>query len=644
MPLPPLRTVGRDPAPAATPPPGRGVVLTPGPAAPSLDGARLAPEVRGFLTELVNAHLLAPAAVGDLLARLGSRLPQLTTRERAADALVAHGFLTRYQAERARAGLTHGLVLGSYRLLERISGGTVGIVFLGEHAVMRRRVAVKVLPADDAASAATLARFLAEVRLLAGFTHPHVVTAFDAGLLPGGGGQADLHYLILELVTGGDLEQHVYKAGAQPPAVAAEWGRQIASGLHAAHTAGLVHRDLKPSNILLTDNLQAKITDFGLAREPSSTTTGHGKLLGTLEFMAPEQLADAPTCGPAADVYGLGATLFWVLTGQLPLDTGRSTAEAIAAIRGGVARRLRQFDPKQPAELDALLHKMLARNPADRPTAVQVAQALAPLAAGSVLLAADGHPEPAAEADRLRAVVGQLELAVKGKAADADAVRAGLVAGLAAAAAARPGEPAGHQQRVTAYTRALGTALLTRPEWAMLTEPKYLDDLAAAAAAHDLGMVGVPDAAPEAHPRVGADVLFAVARACGPALPGLRLLRAVVRNHHERWDGTGYPDRLAETDIPPAARLVAVAVAYDDHRRTAPARTHLEALALIRADSGKAFDPQVVDAFLSCAGEFERTYAVIPDREGEPAPGAVPELAPTPTPLPTGGRLRWAGK
>ncbi len=639
MALPPLRTVGREPVPSDTP---RPVAVAAAPCGPALGAARISPDVRGFLTELVNAGLLAPAAVTDLFTRLGDRLTQLTTRERAADALVSHNLLTRYQAERARGGLTHGLVLGSYRLLERISGGTVGIVFLGEHAVLKRRVAVKVLPADDTVSPATIARFQAEVRLLAGFTHPHVVTAFDAGLLPAaGGGQADLHYLVLELVTGGDLEQHIYTAGVQPPAVAAEWGRQIASGLHAAHTAGLVHRDLKPSNILLTDGLLAKITDFGLAREPSSTVTRHGSLLGTLEFMAPEQLADAPTCGPAADVYALGATLFWVLTGQLPLDYGRSIAGAMTAIRTGFVRHLRQADPKQPPELDALLNKMLARNPADRPTASQVVQALAPLAVGSVLLA-DGTADPGAEADRLRAAVAQLEQTVKAKAAEADSVRAGLTAALAAAAAARPGEPPGHQQRVAAYARLLGGALAGKPGWDMLKEPKYLDDLCRAAAAHDLGLVAAAD---DAHPRAGADVLFAVAQACGAALPGLRLLRAVVRNHHERWDGTGFPDRLAGTDIPPAARLVAVAVAYDDHRRTDPGRTHLEATALVRGGSGTAHDPQVADVFLKLSDEFERLYAVIPDREGQPAPGAVPDPPPAaaaPTSTPGVGRLRWA--
>ncbi len=671
MALPPLRTVSRDPAPVPAPASAsssvavsvaRSAVVVPvrGPTVPALEAAKLTPEVRGFLTELVQTNLLSATAVAELLAKVGDRLPHLITRDRAADALVGHGLLTRFQADRAKTGQTHGLVLGNYRILERISGGTVGIVFLGEHAVMKRRVAIKVLPADEAVSADTVARFQSEVRLLAGFTHPNVVTAFDAGVLTAVvPDQPDHYYLVLELITGGDLENHVYQHGVRPPAVVAEWGRQIAGGLHAAHTAGLVHRDLKPANVLLTEGLQAKITDFGLARQPASTSTTHGRVLGTLEFMAPEQFADAPTCGPPADVYGLGATLFWVLTGQLPFEQGHVVSETVAQIKAGAARKLRHVDPSQPPELAALIDRMLARNPADRPTAPEVMRSLVPLAAESVLLADDGPAgdTTAAEVERLRAVVGQLEQTVKAKTADADLVRTGLVAGLAAMAAARPGESPGHQRRVASYTRALGTALMDRPEWAMLKELRYLDDVTRAATAHDLGLVALPDhlltaplqtaedyTAHAAHARLGSDLLLTMTQLAGPALPGLRTLRAIIRNHHERWDGTGFPDRLAGADIPPVARLVAVAITYDDLRRAPSLHTHVQAVALIRADAGKAFDPQVVEAFLKTCSEFERVYAVVPDREDEPASASVSEPVPAAAPilLATGGRLRWA--
>ena len=617
MPLPPLRTVARGPAPGTVAPPRPApppAVAAPPPGAdarlPGAD-ARLPAEARGFVHDCLAAGLLSPGVGAGVVARVGDRRPLLTPRERAADAAVAHGLLTRYQADRAAAGQARSLVLGNYRLRERISGGTVGIVFRAEHAVMNRPVAVKVLPVDDTASPELVARFQAEVRMLATVCHPHVVAAYDAGLVPAAApGEADLHYLVLELVPGGDLENHVYAHGVRPPAMAAEWGRQLAAGLAAAHAAGLVHRDVKPANVLLTAGGEAKLTDFGLARDlVGGSATRPGKLLGTLEFMAPEQVADAPTAGPPADVYGLGATLFWVLTGRLPFDPARTTAEALDRIRAGGPKRLRQIDPTLPAELDALLARMLARNPADRPTAREVADALDPLAGG-------GDP---------RTTVGELRQALAAKAADADKLAAGLCAGLAAVAATRPGEPAGHQKRVAAYTRALATVLAGTPEWGMFADPAQVDDLLRAAAAHDLGLVGVPEhllaggppaaadrPAVDAHPRHGADVLFAVARACGPALPALRTLRAVVRNHHERWDGAGFPDRLAGPDIPPAARLVAVAVAYDDLRRAG--HPHPDAVDAVRADSGRAFDPQVVAALLDAEGECERVYAVLPDQ------------------------------
>ncbi|MFO0851635.1 MAG: protein kinase [Gemmataceae bacterium] len=684
-PLPPLRTVraapsgvAETPAPAGPTPgpvggsapalPGLGAVTVA--AAPGLDSPKVAVAARGFLTELLQAGLLTTDEVGDFLARTGDRLPTIHTREATADALAAHGFLTRYQRDRAAAGHTRGLVLGNYRVLDRLNSGTVGTVFLGEHALMKRRVAVKLLQIDETVRKGVIARFVAEARMLGGLHHPHVVTAHDAGFLPAAGpGQLDSYYLVLELVTGGDLENHVYANGAQPPGVACEWGRQLASGLHAAHTAGLVHRDVKPANVLLTDDRQAKLVDFGLARECDSTRTRHGSLLGTLEFLAPEQFADAPTAGPPADVYGLAATLFWVLTGQLPLDKMRSVAAAVEAIKSGKPRRLRAVRPDLPADLDDLLDRMLARNPADRPSAAAAATALARFATPSVFLTtADGAkpiPDDQPEAARLRGAVAQLEHALKAKVRDAEKAREAVLAGLAAAAAGRPGEPPGHVRRVVAYARSLAVVLQSDPAWAMLVDPGRLADLLRSVAAHDIGLVGVPDAvllqtgpragadqqAYEAHPRIGADVLFAVARETGAVLPFLRTARSVVRSHHERWDGAGYPDRLAGSAIPPDARLAAVAIAYDDLRRTPPGLSHKDAADRIRREAGGAFDPAVAEAFAACADEFERVYAAVPDWPSEPTgsgsgsglgSGSRPGLAITPPPPtdPPFGRLR----
>src|SRR5438067_634593 len=157
------------------------------------------------------------------------------------------------------------------------------------------------------------------------------------------------------LVRGGDVEQYVYDHGPQPVERACEWARQTAAGLSAAHDGHLVHRDLKPSNLLLTADRRVKVVDFGLARQLTSTLTKPRTLLGSIEFMAPEQSLDPTAVGPPADVYGLGATLFWVLTGKLPLPRQPNVAEAVRALATGAPYRLREFRPEAPAALERLV-------------------------------------------------------------------------------------------------------------------------------------------------------------------------------------------------------------------------------------------------------------------------------------------------
>ena len=433
---------------------------------------------------------------------------------------------------------------------------------------------------------------------------------------------------MLELVQGGDVEQYVSEHGAQPVGLGCEWGRQAASALRAAHAAGAVHRDVKPSNLLLTESRRVKLIDFGLARDFASTRTSPRTLLGSVEFLAPEQLADAPTAGPAADVYGLGATLFWVLTGHLPYPRAKSVMDAVNAVRSGPPRTPREVGADLPPALESLLLQMLARNPGERPTPGEAADQLAGFAAASAHPALDdtalaGGDDP--EAERLRAALQEVEDVARATAAEAASARGAVPTALAAIAAARPGESVPHQQRVSGYVRALAAALRGNPEWAMLTDPAYVEELAHAAAAHDLGLIGVPDEVLEslarltpsdrhlyeAHPTIGDGVLDVLGRDHGPALPGLRLLRASVRHHHERWDGTGFPDGLAAGKIPPAARLVAVADAYDTLRQTA--LPHADAVKRLARLGGVAYDPAVTAALLQCEPEFDRIWENLPD-------------------------------
>jgi response regulator RpfG family c-di-GMP phosphodiesterase len=571
--------------------------------------------------------------VHDFLAKQGDKLSGLSSRERACSALAHAGLLTLYQRDRLASGNTFGVVMGPYRVLDRLGGGTVGVVFLGEHVHLRRRVALKVLPVDDTIPPELLDRFRAETRALASLDHPHVVTAFDAGVVPSpAAGEPDLHYLVLEVVPGGDLERLVYAEGTQPVGRVCEWGRQAAAGLQAAHDRHLVHRDLKPSNLLLTIDRRVKVVDFGLARQVCSSLTRPGALVGSVDFMSPEQSIDPTGVGPAADVYGLGATLFWMLTGQLPVPRGKTLVETVKALATATPRRLGELLPNVPDELDALLARMLARDPADRPSAVEVMHALTPLAEEpDARLAAQETTEGKAgsEVVRLRETVRQLEGSLRLKEDEVRKTQGAVLFAMAKMAESHDGETEGHLHRMQEYVRVLAERLKRNPEWAVLADSGYVDELIRCVPLHDVGKIAVPDAVlnkpgslepaewalVRSHTVVGAAMLESLAREHGESLSFLRVARAVVRHHHERWDGEGYPDRLAGTRIPPAARLVALADVYDALRRERPHRpglTHEQAVDAIAATRGQ-FDPAVQEAFHAAARHFEEIWATIPN-------------------------------
>jgi serine/threonine protein kinase len=328
----------------------------------------LPPDAREFLDGLVALGLIDAAAVAPFAQVHRDRLRELTDPDALDRALARTGLVTEYQLDRIRAGTTHGLVLGPYRVRDRLGGGSVGVVFLAEHAVLLRRTAIKVVPVDANFPAEILERFYDEMRALAGLHHPHIVTAYDAGHLAGPTPQQPtLHYLAMEWLPGGDLEGLVNDRGPVPVGVACEWGRQAALGLQAAHDRRLIHRDVKPSNLLLDAAGAVKLVDFGLARQAFSNKTTPNALLGSVEFMAPEQSIDPTTVGTQADVYGLGATLFWVMTGHTPLPLEASVSKAVYNLQFATPRRVSEFLPDVPPKLDALIDAMLARQPSARP-------------------------------------------------------------------------------------------------------------------------------------------------------------------------------------------------------------------------------------------------------------------------------------
>jgi response regulator RpfG family c-di-GMP phosphodiesterase/serine/threonine protein kinase len=342
----------------------------------------LRPAVHAFLDHLLKLQLLSASFSERFLRHSGSQIGDIENEEQLCRALVQAGLLTEYQLDRVMVGTTHGLVFGNHRVLNRLGSGSMGVIFLAEHMLMKRQVAVKVVPVDEDCPSSVLERFYSEVRVLADLHHPNIVAAIDAGKLPPASkGMPALLYLVMELVRGGDLEEHVQTNGPVEIPQACEWIRQAACGLQEAHDRHLIHRDVKPSNLLLDEQNQVKLVDFGLVRQFCSQLTDHRSLLGTPDFMAPEQAGDPSTVDGRADIYGLGATLFWLLTGQMPYKRARSVAEALQMLQSGKPRHLREVRADIPAQLDAIVDSMLARDPDQRPNQpLAVMSALLPFA------------------------------------------------------------------------------------------------------------------------------------------------------------------------------------------------------------------------------------------------------------------------
>jgi putative two-component system response regulator len=334
--------------------------------------------------QLVDAYL----AEGYILTEDWDGLPLhvqeqvLWAKDRAAlmRLLIDHGLLTQYQAARIQSGTTFGLVLGSYRVLDRIGAGGMAVVFKAEHIDLRHLVAVKVLPLSPGQDSRVENRFFAEMRVVSRMHHPNIVAATDAGRIinPDPNGPS-LRYLVMEYVTGKDLEDYVHEVGPVPLTRGCSIIYQIASALAETHKYSLVHRDIKPSNIMITAEEQAKLLDFGLSLHFQNRQTQPGTVLGTLDFMAPEQAKDASSVDIRADLYSLGGTLYWALTGKLPFPSEGNPIETLAKRIHQDPPSLREALPSCPIELDLILRRMMAKDPADRYQSPQaVMQALLP--------------------------------------------------------------------------------------------------------------------------------------------------------------------------------------------------------------------------------------------------------------------------
>jgi serine/threonine-protein kinase len=285
--------------------------------------------------------------------------------EKLGDHLVREGLLSPFQLRQLRAGAV-SFHVGKYVVVDCIGRGGNGVVFKARHTLMSNRyVALKTLDSRNLHhSEDALSRFRREIDIVARLEHPNVVRAYDVL-------QTRVHlYLVLEYVAGRDLGSLVRQRGPLPIADALDYAVQAARGLAYAHKCGVIHRDLKPANLLLASDGVVKLSDLGLARfyiqDSDDELTMRGLCLGTPEFMAPEQAEDSNRADHRSDLYSLGATLFHLLTGELPVD-GFSYLHRLKQLLMVPPRPLADARHDVPSGLAAVVDRLRARDPAARP-------------------------------------------------------------------------------------------------------------------------------------------------------------------------------------------------------------------------------------------------------------------------------------
>jgi molecular chaperone DnaK len=295
---------------------------------------------------------------------------RIATVEALSEELVRHKKLTRYQAERIASGEHEGLLLGNYAVVDLIGRGGMGEVYKARHRFMKRIVAMKVLPEAAVDSPAAVKRFQREMETAARLVHPNIVTAFDAAFASG------RWYLVMEYVDGVDLATLLKRhRGSLPVPLVTACMVQAARGLAYAHSQGVVHRDIKPTNLLLDRKGLVKILDMGLVRLSRSSLddaamsdeslTLDNQIVGTVDYMSPEQAEDSSKVDARSDIYGLGCTMYRLLTGRMPYS-GETPMKLLLAHQSAAIPSLRALRNDVSPALDTVFRRMLAKRPVDR--------------------------------------------------------------------------------------------------------------------------------------------------------------------------------------------------------------------------------------------------------------------------------------
>ncbi|HQR06481.1 MAG TPA: protein kinase [Gemmatales bacterium] len=320
--------------------------------------------IESFLDLTRKSGLVDTGRLNFYLERLEQLEPIPEDSKELANILVRDAVLSRFQADQLLSGKWRGFYVGRYRVIERIGIGGMGQVYLAEHRTMKRRFAIKVLPRAKAADPASLERFEREARAGGSIDHPNIVRAYDKDQ------DGDLHYLVMDFVDGCSLSEIVAATGPIDPIRAGNYLYQSALGLKHAHDSGLIHRDIKPANILIDRQGVIKILDMGLARffndhDDMITKKYDETVLGTADYLSPEQAIDSHSVDIRSDIYSLGCTFYYVLTGQPPFGEG-SVAQKLIWHQTRTPKPLSDIRAGVPADLSAVITRCMMKKVADR--------------------------------------------------------------------------------------------------------------------------------------------------------------------------------------------------------------------------------------------------------------------------------------
>jgi serine/threonine protein kinase len=359
--------------------------------------------IEEFLRVVRKSGLVEDARLDAAVARWPDRDAPLA--EDLLQALIDADVLTRWQIDQLRKGRHKGFMLGKYKLLRLLGAGGMSSVYLAEHATLHSRVAIKVLPVKRVDQTSYLARFEREAQQSARLSHQNIVRTFDLDT------SGTIHFIAMEYIDGTDLHAKVKESGPLEIRDAVDYIRQAALGLHHAHEEGLVHRDVKPANLMLDKRGTVKVLDLGLALaaasdEESLTREHDEKVLGTADYLAPEQAADSHKADRRADIYALGCTLYYLLVGKPPFASGTLAERIQSHMRKPPPNLLDQRADVPPA-IAEIYFRMLEKHPDARPqTAQEVADALAAWLATSSTGSVAARPQPPRRAAPRRTTPG----------------------------------------------------------------------------------------------------------------------------------------------------------------------------------------------------------------------------------------------